>query len=65
MLKPLHDTFRILAKRLYDAQRPTIWASGGKDSTALLHMTRPWAHKIRVLHTTKRGDDGWPGVTAR
>jgi 3'-phosphoadenosine 5'-phosphosulfate sulfotransferase (PAPS reductase)/FAD synthetase len=63
MSTPLDNTLRILAKRLYDAQRPTIWASGGKDSTALLHMTRPWAHKIRVLHTTKRGDDGWPGVT--
>jgi 3'-phosphoadenosine 5'-phosphosulfate sulfotransferase (PAPS reductase)/FAD synthetase len=59
----LDDTLRLLAKRLYDAQRPTIWASGGKDSSALLHLCKPWAQKLRVLHTTKRDDDGWPGVT--
>jgi 3'-phosphoadenosine 5'-phosphosulfate sulfotransferase (PAPS reductase)/FAD synthetase len=59
----LDETLRLLAARLYHAKRPTLWASGGKDSTALLHLCKPWAHKLRVLHTTKRGDDGWPGVT--
>lgn len=57
------DTQRLLEVRLATAQRPVLWTSGGKDSTVLLHLCRPWRQKLRVLHASKTGDDGWPGVT--
>jgi len=57
----LEDTLRLLAKRLYAAERPVLWASGGKDSTALLSLCRPWAGKLTVIHATN--EDGWPGTT--
>lgn len=42
-------------------ERPVLLCSGGKDSLALLHMLRPWRHKVIVLHN--KVDAGWPGVT--
>ena len=61
MLSPLEVTSHLLARRLYAAKRPVLWASGGKDSMTLLHLCQPWARKLTVLHATV--DDGWPGVT--
>jgi 3'-phosphoadenosine 5'-phosphosulfate sulfotransferase (PAPS reductase)/FAD synthetase len=63
MLPHVEQTRQILTERLAQAQRPVVWASGGKDSTVLLHLCRPWASQLVVLHATKRGDDGWPGIT--
>lgn len=63
MVSHIDHTMQVLTHHLDTAERPIMWASGGKDSTVLLHLCRPWAAKILVLHTTKRGDDGWPGVT--
>ena len=60
-MKLLNRTNFFLAKHLYNARRPVLWASGGKDSTVLLHLCRPWAKKMTILHGYK--DDGWPGVT--
>jgi 3'-phosphoadenosine 5'-phosphosulfate sulfotransferase (PAPS reductase)/FAD synthetase len=41
-----------------------LWFSGGKDSTALLHMCRPWRHQVIVLHSVVEPDQEWPGVRA-
>lgn len=38
-----------------------LWCSGGKDSLTLLHMARPWRHKVCVIHMYE--PETWPGVT--
>lgn len=37
------------------------WNSSGKDSTAMLHILRPWNNRVTLLHN--KTDGGWPGST--
>ena len=38
-----------------------LWASSGKDSTALLHILQPWREKLSIIHN--KVDGGWPAST--
>ena len=42
--------------------RMVLWFSGGKDSTALLHMLQPWRHRVCVIHNALEPDQAWPGM---
>lgn len=57
----LAHTNTFLAEKLASAVRPVLWASGGKDSMVLMHLCRPWAEKLTLLHVAR--DDAWPGTT--
>ena len=59
----LRQTQAVLAQHLDTAQRPVLWASGGKDSTVLLHLCQPWRERLTILHACKDGDDGWPDIS--
>ncbi len=50
-----------IAKHILGAVNPVVWASGGKDSLVLLHLMRPYATELRVLHVQM--EDGFPDVT--
>jgi 3'-phosphoadenosine 5'-phosphosulfate sulfotransferase (PAPS reductase)/FAD synthetase len=58
------DETRQLLDAIMDAhERVTLWLSGGKDSTALLHLLTPWASRLQVL-MVDMGADGFPGTRA-
>lgn len=59
----IQQTQAVLARHLDTVLRPVLWASGGKDSTVLLHLCQPWREKLTVLHACKDGDDGWPDIS--
>lgn len=58
---PMADTLQQLEGIFARHARVCLWASAGKDSTALLHMLRPWCDRVTILHN--QIDDGWPGST--
>jgi 3'-phosphoadenosine 5'-phosphosulfate sulfotransferase (PAPS reductase)/FAD synthetase len=41
--------FNMIARGLAEAKRPAVLWSGGKDSTALLHLVRRWMPHIEVI----------------
>ena len=53
-----------LADIFHRHARPVLYCSGGKDSTTMLHLARPWAAQGTVLHVDQ-GADGWPDVRER
>jgi 3''-phosphoadenosine 5''-phosphosulfate sulfotransferase (PAPS reductase)/FAD synthetase and related enzymes len=55
------ETLFRLEQHIRRHHKPVIWASGGKDSLTLLHLCRPWAKRLQVIHNAV--DMGWPLVT--
>lgn len=53
-------TLALLDQILTQYDRVLLCYSGGKDSTTLLHLLRPWAAHVEVLHVAL--DGGFPGV---
>jgi 3'-phosphoadenosine 5'-phosphosulfate sulfotransferase (PAPS reductase)/FAD synthetase len=54
------DTQDLIAQVIEAHDRTVLWLSGGKDSTTLLHLARPWATQITVLSVLM--DNGHPGI---
>lgn len=50
-----------LLKEVIDHHKIVVlWLSGGKDSTVLLHLARPWADRIKVISVVM--DNAWSGT---
>lgn len=58
----INKSLEIIDRNISTANLPVVWASGGKDSTALLHLLRHWREKVVILHLSL-GDEGWPDIT--
>jgi len=54
------ETQRLLEQVFAHHKNVVLWASGGKDSTVLLHLARHWAPQVTVLSVIM--DNSWPGV---
>jgi 3'-phosphoadenosine 5'-phosphosulfate sulfotransferase (PAPS reductase)/FAD synthetase len=59
-LTHITETQELLAQVFAHHQTVVLWLSGGKDSTTLLHLARPWASRIMVLSVLM--DNGHPGI---
>lgn len=59
-MQHIAETQELLAQVFTHYKNVACWASGGKDSTVLLHLLRPWADRVTVLSVIM--DNGFPGV---
>jgi len=56
----VQETLTLLEQVFTHHKNVVLWASGGKDSTCLLHLARHWAPQVQVLSVIM--DNSWPGV---
>lgn len=61
MMAHVRETTKLLRLIVESHHKVVVWFSGGKDSTTLLHLLRPYAEAIAVVTTIV--DGGWPGIT--
>lgn len=54
------ETQRLLEQVFTHHQKVVCWYSGGKDSTTLMHLMRPWSKQVTVLSVIM--DNAFPGV---
>jgi len=59
-LEHIQETQRLLEQVFAHYQRVVCWFSGGKDSTTLLSLLRPWSSQVEVLAVVM--DNAWPGT---